>query len=136
MWLESKGLIPDGGQVFGVCALVLIDTITGVAAAVKRGERVRSKRMGHAAIKLLVYLGLIELSLLVTMAVPQGDLKTWVQALVFTVLSLTEAVSILENAATVWPRTGPIQAFARLLRVKRDDILDDGIINNSNKGVS
>jgi len=136
MWMQAHGLIPDGGQVFAVTALVIVDTVTGIAAAVRRKERVNSKRLSHIVVKMLVYLGLIEVSLLVTMAVPDGSVKDWIQGLVFTSLALTEGVSILENASALWPNIGPLQWLARLLRVKRDDFFDDGAINDSNKPVS
>ncbi len=83
-----------------MCIFVIIDLITGVFAAKKRGEPIKSKYMGGGIIKMLSYLTTILLS----WTVEQVILTTSVLHIVNIVtglIVLREFKSILENFADI-----------------------------------
>lgn len=77
-----------------VSFLVLIDLVTGVMAAVRRGERIRSLGMRQTIVKVIEY----ALLLLVFSALANSfSLLYWMQEAAFAYVALTEAKSIVEN---------------------------------------
>lgn len=80
------------------CAMIALDTITGLWAAIVTGLAVKSAKFGRALSKLLGYGSVVAVCAVVTRHVPGAS--AW-QAMsvsaVVTLVIVTEAISILEN---------------------------------------
>ena len=122
----------DHALVFGLSVLFVIDWITGVAASVKRKDKITSRKFGATVTKFLKY----STALLVA-ALLEGMFEATLFRLVtdyFTVfvafyLSIVEGKSIIENT---WGQDGAGKLFKGLKRLMRifkpedlEDILDD-----------
>jgi phage-related holin len=127
-YLQAKGLIPDGSLILGVVLMVTIDTITGIWAATKREEKLRSKRMARVVTKLVLYLLLLEAITIASMLLPASDIRDWVQAVPVTALFMVELWSITENVNVIRPGLIP-----RWIQRKLQDYNDDGKMNDSVK---
>jgi phage-related holin len=78
-----------------VFVLILMDTLTGILAAYRRGELIQSHKILRTAIKLAVYFVLISAGFVAEKAIPVPVIdETIIAALAF-----TELLSILENTA-------------------------------------
>ncbi|MCW5941083.1 MAG: phage holin family protein [Fimbriimonadaceae bacterium] len=94
-------LFPDqAGREAGLAAfgMVLLDTLTGLAAAVATGQPVRSARFGRVVAKIFGYGATIAVCAVVTRHVPGA--APWQPVSVSAVVTLiivTEAISVLEN---------------------------------------
>ena len=87
-----------------------LDLITGVAAAKRRGEKVRSIGLRRTFVKIVEYS--IMLALAISLANVYSFLS-WLEVWAFAFITLTEAISILENLA----RPGSVASeFAGKLR--------------------
>jgi phage-related holin len=83
-------------------ALIVLDTITGVAAAVTRGKKITSKAFGRTLAKVLGYASVALVCAVVSRHVPglDGYQQASVTGVV-TLVILTEAISILENVSAM-----------------------------------
>jgi phage-related holin len=79
-----------------VMVLVLVDLVTGILAARKRGEKITSSGLKRTVIKLLVYESVVMLGFL-TEQYLTGDIVPVVKIL-GGLVGLTELKSVLENA--------------------------------------
>lgn len=97
-------LVPCIGVLFGydnkvtiraLLILVIIDFLTGVAAAYMSGELIRSRGILRSAVKIVVYALLVSAAHLAGQIVPGG---VFIEVSVLTFLGLTELISIIENS--------------------------------------
>ena len=91
-------LAPIQTAILGVGFLIVADLITGIVAAYKRGERIRSERLKNTAVKMLVY------NLLLTSSfIAETYLTPWIPftnvALSF--LAIIEVKSLGENFQSI-----------------------------------
>lgn len=96
-------IIPTFGFLFGLgtekimlglMTLIVMDFVTGVFAAKKTGEAIRSRNAVKSAYKIAVYGLLISAGHITEVLVP---LTTYIEEAVTTFLALTELISIIEN---------------------------------------
>ena len=80
---------------FAVFSLIIFDFITGIAAAKKTGEEIKSSKVIRSAIKLVVYFLLIAGARITETAVP--ILGGVIDETVIAFLALTELISLMEN---------------------------------------
>jgi hypothetical protein len=86
---------PAGPMVLTVGALCIVDLVTGILAARKRGEAITSAGIGRTVSKLLVYEGAVLLAFL-TQQYLTGPAVPCAQ-IVASLVGLTELTSCLEN---------------------------------------
>ncbi len=104
-WIKALALsllavvAPVKSLVMAALALIVFDTITGVMAARKRGERVTSAGFRRAVVKAMVYSTSLLIAHLVGHYLLEGAVP--VVGLVGGALSLVEVTSISENIETV-----------------------------------
>lgn len=92
-------LAPIKGMVITCLILILIDLISGIAAAIKRKEKISSYGLRRTAVKLFVYesaivLGFITEQFLLGPTIP-------VVSIITGFVGITELLSILENLNTI-----------------------------------
>jgi hypothetical protein len=75
--------------------LITIDTVTGIWAALKNSEKIKSGKLGRAVSKMFVYFIAILTADLLTRNFLDGTID--ITKLVTGVIGLTEALSIMEN---------------------------------------
>lgn len=107
-----------------VIAVVLFDTVTGIKKALKKGEKITSRRMRDTIEKMLIYNLLI-----LVLKVVEGELLPWIPLVKFGagVIGITEIYSIFENIDEI-RGTNFLKTLKNLL--KRPAELGD-IINSS-----
>lgn len=90
---------PVHGMMLTALALVVVDMITGIAAARKRGEKINSHGLKRSVIKLIIYQVAIMVSHLTEVYMLKGaiPLTVFVSGLVGT----TELLSVLENLNSI-----------------------------------
>lgn len=95
-WLFPDQGVRDAALAAGL--LILLDTLTGLWAAIVTGKAIRSAKFGRALSKVLGYGSVVAVCAVVTRHVPgaSGWQSTSVSAVVTLVIA-TEAISILEN---------------------------------------
>jgi phage-related holin len=104
-WLKSLFLsalavfAPVQAVLLAVLALVLLDAVTGIWAARKRGEEIRSAGLRRTVSKVLAYEVAIVAGHIVGVYLLAGALP--VVSLICGCIALVEGVSILENIQTV-----------------------------------
>lgn len=128
MWLDRNGLLPDGSIVLGVAVLVLIDTIVGIWASVKKGRKISSHRAKGVVKKMVLYLVLIEAVTITMHHMGDNQIKDYLFSVATTALMIRELISITENVSIIHPSLVPAW-----VRRKLADIDDDGKLNNSTK---
>jgi phage-related holin len=110
-------LAPVQGIVVGTIALVTLDAITGVWAALRARQRITSFRLSRSVAKLVVYFTLILLG-----RVLSGLFNTPypVAEMISAFISLTESLSILENLNKL-SKSPIIDRLIDMLKRKADD---------------
>jgi phage-related holin len=104
LWLKSAALVvlaflaPIHTLLVAAIVLTLIDAVTGVLAARKRGERIRSAGLRRTISKLVVYNAAIVAGLAIEIMM-SGALP--VSKLVAGCIAVVEGKSVLENADTI-----------------------------------
>lgn len=83
-----------------VAVLIVADTITGIIAAYKRGEEIRSSGLSRAVVKLFVYQVVIVTGFLMEQYIVP-DLGVPVVKLLAGVIGVVEFKSLLENVESV-----------------------------------
>jgi len=83
-----------------VAALIVADTVTGIIAAYKRGEEIRSSGLSRAIVKLFVYQVVIVTGFLMETYIVT-DLGVPIVKLLAGVIGVVEFKSLLENVETV-----------------------------------
>jgi predicted membrane-bound spermidine synthase len=87
---------PIHGLMLAVGFLIVFDTITGVIAAYRSGQEIRSSGFSRVIVKLFVYQGLIMSGFLMeTLILPELGLP--IVKLLAGVIGLTEFKSLIEN---------------------------------------
>ncbi len=92
-------LAPLRAQLSAAFCLVMLDLITGVWAAVKRGEKITSSGLGRTVAKVVVYQGAL-LTAFLAQTFLIGDALPAL-ALVSSFIGVTELTSVLENLSTI-----------------------------------
>jgi len=129
-------LSPDSSTVLIVQALLMmvaLDFLTGVRAALKRGQYLRSRLWNRIADKAVAYGALIVLALAIKKFLPDYPLAVPIVEGILTVICLGELISVLENLHRLGvPVVGRI---AKTLRIKVDRMTDDleGRVNDDRK---
>lgn len=83
-----------------VGVLIAADTVTGIMAAHKRGERIKSSGLGRAIVKLFVYQTVLITGFLMEQYLLQ-DTGIPIIKLLAGIIGLTEFLSLLENTETI-----------------------------------
>jgi len=78
-----------------ILMLVVLDMITGIFAAYKTGESIRSRKFFASAVKLSLYLIMISAAHFVEVAVP--ELSGFTDEAMIAFVALTEIISVIEN---------------------------------------
>lgn len=92
-------LAPAKALIISVGFLILADLITGIWAALKRGEKIRSAAMRRTISKMVVYNLAVISGFLVETYMLEGFMP--VSKIVASVIGLVELKSVLENANTI-----------------------------------
>ena len=87
-------IAPIYGLLITTGALIVTDFLTGIPAAIKRGEKIQSRKMGNTVTKLFLYTGAILLSQLMQNNI-LPDMP--VTKMVSTIICGVEFKSVLEN---------------------------------------
>lgn len=89
-----------------VCILVIIDFVSGIYAAKRKKQKIRSKIMRRTGVKVIEYIVLLSL---ITAVSNTFELVDWAAPMAYLYVSLTELFSIMENmtgsksrARTIW----------------------------------
>lgn len=85
--------------ILSVGILILVDLITGIWAALKRGEKIRSAAMRRTVSKMVIYQLAVISGFLVEQYMLDGFLP--VSKIVASVIGMVELKSVLENANTI-----------------------------------
>lgn len=106
MKLQSKLLLtlvslfaPAKMLLLSVGILILVDLITGIWAALKRGERIKSAALRRTVSKMFIYQLAVISGFLVEHYMLDGFLP--VSKIVASVIGMVELASVLENANTI-----------------------------------
>lgn len=83
-----------------VAFLIMADTVTGIIAAYKRGEEIRSSGLGRAIVKLFVYQVVIITGFLMEQYIVP-DLGIPIVKLLAGVIGVVEFKSVLENVESI-----------------------------------
>lgn len=109
-----------------VLTLMLLDAVTGIAAARKRRERIRSRVFRRTGYKLIEYAAVGAVGVLIANGFggsPLGGLTQQVDDVVLFYLAVTEAFSVFENV------TGSREGAVRLVRrIRNVWHLQDGTV--------
>jgi len=75
--------------------LIVFDSLTGVLAAKKEGDKIRSAKLVRTAVKISIYFILITSARIAEYSVPAGI--SYIDEIVLAFLTLTELISVMEN---------------------------------------
>jgi hypothetical protein len=95
-------LAPIHPVIISVGILIFADVVFGVWAAIKKGERISSKRLGHTIGKLFVYQGMIITGFFVETYLIGGSVPIVKMCAGF--IGMVEFKSLLENASAILGR--------------------------------
>ncbi len=95
--LCSAFFLPIIPAMIAVGLLIILDTITGVMASQKRGEKICSKKFGRVITKMLVY----QLLIIASQLVEKYLFDFGIIKVTLAFLGLTEMLSISENFQTI-----------------------------------
>lgn len=84
----------QGEALIALLCLILMDFFSALLAAYKSGEPIRSSRIFHTALKIVVYFALVSAGFMAEKAVAIGVIDEVIMGF----LVVTELISILENA--------------------------------------
>lgn len=102
----------DGQYIFLLAAAILMDTITGVFAASKRGEIIAGHAFRRTAIKLVMYCG----AAIITIGMSNAyGFATWLGPFACFYMTFTELMSILENTGQDRLMTELVNRFRGIL---------------------
>jgi hypothetical protein len=117
----AEVLNTDAALVALIGLLIVLDTVTGVTAALRRGARIRSHLLRRTVVKVVEYSAVGYASVAVSNAFARGPLAGMVSAFddaVLLYIALTEVYSIAEN---VWGEGGARRVLDWVASVRRGE---------------
>ncbi|MDF7810749.1 bacteriophage holin [Hymenobacter sp. YC55] len=113
----------DDWQFLGfLLTLIVVDTVTGVIRSWQRSQ-ISSRGFSRFFTKVLVYLSLLVLAHVMTSFTIKGKVNVlfqWFDTFVYCVMMAREALSVLENLATMAPELVPKKLIKRLALFSED----------------
>ena len=113
----------DDWQFLGfLLTLVVVDTVTGVLRSWK-AQQVSSRAFSRIFTKIMVYLSLLILAHVMTSFTIKGEVNVlfrWFDTFIYCAMMAREALSVLENLATVAPELVPKVLLKRLALFSED----------------
>lgn len=106
----------------GLLVLIVIDFVTGILSAQKKGEVIKSRTAVRSAFKVVVYAMLVSAGHITEQITP---IATYIEEAVITFLALTELISVIENVGKMGYAI-PKKLLTRLQRLR-----DEGSNNQS-----
>lgn len=97
--------------------LIIFDSITGVLAAKKTGDAIRSAKLVRTPIKIAIYFMLVTAARIAEYSLPTQI--AYLDEVVLAFLALTELVSVMENIGKMGYAV-PKQLLAKLIKLRDD----------------
>lgn len=117
--------------IMGLMVLIIVDFVTGIAASLKKGEKLSSIKMMHTGVKIIVFTAFLFtasiLSFFINYTFHFG--AHWFESFCVLLMALTEFISIGQHLASIYP------PFNHLFQAAENEIQSKthiDLTNNSN----
>ena len=115
--------------ILGLMVLIIVDFVTGVAASLKKGEKLSSIKMMHTGVKIIVFTAFLLtasiLSFLISYTFNFG--AHWFESFCVLLVALTEFISIGQHLTSIYP------PFSNLFQAAENEFQSKTHIDLTNK---